>query len=1085
EPLEPPAESDGASSDDPGPVLPGAPCLRLAHARWERRRGLPRARVRLRVALARPEAEAQVVEEAVARPEVEAQVVEEAAEAAAAELATPGEATLQPEELQRAVQTEGEGQGPPEASEVVQLRVITGTAEAGLKNLGWAFPYLPEKGPVGQVMVRVTPGGWAAGLGVQEGDRLALINHESPDGMLRKELMAAIKARPLELTFHRQEQVRDGEAGVGLAVAADDAAEAPAVSAQHASQAAAADVGPEAAATQPGAATAAAAAAATPAAADLASAASPAAAEGGLSATPPASLAGQGAAQDAVRAAAELGAVSSGAADAAAADAAPGSAQGGHAAARQRPPPLEQPPSARTELGAGHAASEAAPAADEEAAGGPPRTFHEDDLLSAAPPDSQEGAAAPNAAALAEAGAAEDRAAAAAEQARAALAEAISSATLRPTVDDLHVMLGVQPLKASPDVQVQDVTVREVDGELVCDMQLRGDASVRAAAAAVAAAVRDPADMLGVRCALLRAGADRDAEPYVGVEWPLELARREVSSIYGQCDLSIDTLQQLVPVLDSCYEMYSARWNAAQSEEPQECAQLLAVPSMCRFEGQLLPISEGQRGALYRDAAAQEASDLDSLLLDAAAAQWQLKTSLAPDTAWAQEQLDDTSAVPPGDTRRLWRSGQSHLAPCGEHLDPGIRSRAEVAEMASRQPLESLPGVSRLLIFFDTVECLLAALRGFLQGLEVVQVDNMFRDPSCLGLRYVGIGVRQHVEAEQGEAQRCHISEVQLQLRCMRDAEAGAGQVYAQRVGHLLGAAGVEPQERAAVSELLLRVLDWTDGAVARESLRELAGLVACEEDGPPGAPGAEADAAGLQERRRAAEAAAQGAEAARAELEAALQRATAELEAVHQQGRERRARGDAALRQCAGLSTQAKNEVGEEHQAVVVDGGGGLPDEAQCAEHVRRLGELWRAKEGSILQELCQNLRKPHAESGELAAKLTAGDLAQVCHGLRERFGEKATLHPELKDHSIAIACWVLYTMTDVDIDRLLGFDCPELPEDKQLPKDRDEFYRPYRAKYGSQRNPHMFGKANWAARVSKTPSVNNLRPLSVWSNV
>ncbi|CAK0857073.1 unnamed protein product [Prorocentrum cordatum] len=200
------------------------------------------------------------------------------------------------------------------------------------------------------------------------------------------------------------------------------------------------------------------------------------------------------------------------------------------------------------------------------------------------------------------------------------------------------------------------------------------------------------------------------------------------------------------------------------------------------------------------------------------------------------------------------------------------------------------------------------------------------------------------------------------------------------------------------------------------------------------------------------------------AQLEAAILQARAELEAARRKERECRARIDAALRRCPGISTQAKHDGG---RALVV-GKEGLLDASVCDGHVDLVRSLWRAKEGGILRELCQNLRQPSSEGRGLAAELTASRLADVCCGLRDRLGARETLRPDVKQHCIAIACWVLYAMPDVDIDRLLGFDCPELPEGSELPSKRDELYRPYRGRYNRQRNPHMFESANWGARDS-----------------
>ena len=103
--------------------------------------------------------------------------------------------------------------------------------------------------------------------------------------------------------------------------------------------------------------------------------------------------------------------------------------------------------------------------------------------------------------------------------------------------------------------------------------------------------------------------------------------------------------------------------------------------------------------------------------------------------------------------------------------------------------------------------------------------------------------------------------------------------------------------------------------------------------------------------------------------------------------------------------------------------------------KHVDLVRSMWREKKGDLLQELCHNLRQPGAD-GEEACSLTVGSLAAVSLRLQAEHGAKS-LNPEVQRHPLAVACWVLYTMTDVDIDRLLGFECPELPPGMESPKD------------------------------------------------
>ncbi|CAK0827144.1 unnamed protein product [Prorocentrum cordatum] len=81
-----------------------------------------------------------------------------------------------------------------------------GAAGAEVETLGWQAEQLPMQGPVGAVFVReVVEGGWAARLGVRQGDRVALINKRPPEQLTREELILAIRGRPVELAFERPE----------------------------------------------------------------------------------------------------------------------------------------------------------------------------------------------------------------------------------------------------------------------------------------------------------------------------------------------------------------------------------------------------------------------------------------------------------------------------------------------------------------------------------------------------------------------------------------------------------------------------------------------------------------------------------------------------------------------------------------------------------------------------------------------------------------------------------------------------------------------------------------------------------------
>ncbi|CAK0868305.1 unnamed protein product [Prorocentrum cordatum] len=191
--------------------------------------------------------------------------------------------------------------------------------------------------------------------------------------------------------------------------------------------------------------------------------------------------------------------------------------------------------------------------------------------------------------------------------------------------------------------------------------------------------------------------------------------------------------------------------------------------------------------------------------------------------------------------------------------------------------------------------------------------------------------------------------------------------------------------------------------------------------------------------------------------------------------GRPRRGHGPgeraASLASAAGAGMSAKSSAAEVS---------GQSSVQQVEVFMALVEQQWSQKERTLLQELCANLRQPkgalsihYGQTGGMgeapveAEALTLRTLAEVCSCAQEKYGSKP-LNAELQVHLLSICCWVVYTMQDVDIDRLFGFpDCPVLPPGMEEPALRDAVYNEYRARIKGGRCPQMFSAANWAARV------------------
>merc|ERR1719316_1091366 len=95
-----------------------------------------------------------------------------------------------------------------------------------------------------------------------------------------------------------------------------------------------------------------------------------------------------------------------------------------------------------------------------------------------------------------------------------------------------------------------------------------------------------------------------------------------------------------------------------------------------------MTIRDGQRRQLSQDWVTQDATELSDVLTDAVQAQMQIKTKLAPASAWGTSDMNDVGLVPQGQEARSWTSADRHICPNGEHYDPGIKAKERIMEKA-------------------------------------------------------------------------------------------------------------------------------------------------------------------------------------------------------------------------------------------------------------------------------------------------------------------------------------------------------------------------------------------------------------------
>eukprot|EP00929_Paragymnodinium_shiwhaense_P120430 TRINITY_DN92374_c0_g1_i1.p1 TRINITY_DN92374_c0_g1~~TRINITY_DN92374_c0_g1_i1.p1 ORF type:complete len:917 (-),score=254.90 TRINITY_DN92374_c0_g1_i1:213-2963(-) len=349
----------------------------------------------------------------------------------------------------------------------------------------------------------------------------------------------------------------------------------------------------------------------------------------------------------------------------------------------------------------------------------------------------------------------------------------------------------------------------------------------------------------------------------VEIQWPLELAQTEISSLYPDYVFSEEQMLDILASVTESNKSYLAAWEAVSSAEPKDHDSLVEMESYRTYAGLLLQPHEGQKRQLREDRFVQgvgprhqklkEASNSD-VLKDAANAHQKLKELLAPGSDWAKADLNDRRTIEPDDESRTFPAPESNgvddIVPAASLYDPGVMPIEVALERARRlqfpcetaAPVEELTNLSRIDAIFSSLMYLTVAMERFIKRCDVVWCHNYFVSPPCTGQRYVSIGLRLRVEVpkepepvpdekdkkkdkKKGEEEkkedegppppppiRDHIVEVRLWHSTIYEVDKGPAQeIHAALVEKLLSF-GVHPTHAEAVLDFFLEALDRTDG---------------------------------------------------------------------------------------------------------------------------------------------------------------------------------------------------------------------------------------------------------------------------------
>lgn len=401
-----------------------------------------------------------------------------------------------------------------------------------------------------------------------------------------------------------------------------------------------------------------------------------------------------------------------------------------------------------------------------------------------------------------------------------------SSDGLTEAIADIRLVEGIADLVKSHGVSKKDIILKRTPAKAYCTARVCSDASVLAVQEKLEEVKSD--GTLATLIHDVEGHGVKHSDIQTSVNWPVGRMQK-VIKLEHSCTLHFDQLELLAQAVSASRDAYTYAWAITRSMEPEEVTALEEIESMILFwkqrESKLMPKSEGRAQALKLHLFAQEAENLPGLLAEAEQAQLLLKAKFCPVHPWAEMKMNCTDTYPANDSRRMWASSVDDLAPTAAHFDPGIKSyHSSFEEAKNRQtalddqpPINELVDVSHICIVFSSIALILQALQQILKSLDVIWVDNRFRNPSCLGYRDISIGVRQQVHMK-GRGTNCqHISEVQLVHRELFNVKKSCGHRHQETIRSLLAKFGVPKKDVFGVHETIIRELDVTDGKVAQE----------------------------------------------------------------------------------------------------------------------------------------------------------------------------------------------------------------------------------------------------------------------------
>lgn len=234
------------------------------------------------------------------------------------------------------------------------------------------------------------------------------------------------------------------------------------------------------------------------------------------------------------------------------------------------------------------------------------------------------------------------------------------------------------------------------------------------------------------------------------------------------------SLAKIMAAVDASADMYRGVLKEVREADKERMEQLQNMESKCSYGGVLLSNKEALAQNCGRcDKVAQNADlSVDELMQCAREAQRRLKYSIAPNTEWADRDMNDLEVCGLDDPSRTVTD--VGLCKGGALFDPGVKQRkaAEQKQVVSGGLLNNVVDLSRVGMTFTTAEQFLLAVEKLQHTLDVCWVDNRFHHPYPDGYSDVTLGVNVQLEDDKDTKFIC---EIQLSLECMSRARQGWG----------------------------------------------------------------------------------------------------------------------------------------------------------------------------------------------------------------------------------------------------------------------------------------------------------------------